>query len=294
MLMMLGLFVPGFAVTKQISCGSGSGDISCASALDEPKSSALLQHQEMKSHMFVSEETEGHQRREEDGPKADHDSGDGSPIDVLFSEKQEGLARRDENGPKADHAHGGNGPAEDSQQVYLDQLANRKGGEDGFTGRRRRRKATSPSQALPSNYVRMEKACVNGNNIVKIPDKSVANCAGKCDEDPACKAFEYGVAYGGSGNYQPRDCQLQSLSDPTGCDGARHNLDLYIKEAATPSPTSPATPTPPATPPSPKPSRMQCRVDDRKGAGQPCSCDLGKLFCKVMVSYGVSAWCKCS
>ena len=43
-----------------------------------------------------------------------------------------------------------------------------------------------------------------------------------------CLAFEYGVAYGGSGTYKPGDCVLNS-DKQIDCDGSVHNLDLYVK-----------------------------------------------------------------
>lgn len=79
------------------------------------------------------------------------------------------------------------------------------------------------------SYERLVKGCVNGNNIgAKIPNQTVAQCADLCDLNDSCKAFEYGVNYGGAGGYRAYDCQLQSSADPNGCDGAHHNLDLYV------------------------------------------------------------------
>ena len=59
---------------------------------------------------------------------------------------------------------------------------------------------------------------------------SVDDCKTKCNERDDCLAFEYGVPYGGRGRYNPKDCQLQSSKDKTGCDGRYHNLDLYVKK----------------------------------------------------------------
>ena len=53
-------------------------------------------------------------------------------------------------------------------------------------------------------------------------------CKTLCRKHSQCVAFEYGVAYGGGGRYKSQDCQLQSGSDHTGCNGGYHNLDLYI------------------------------------------------------------------
>ena len=59
---------------------------------------------------------------------------------------------------------------------------------------------------------------------------SVDDCKIKCNERDDCLAFEYGVSYGGSGNYNPKDCQLQSSINKVGCDATHHNLDLYVKK----------------------------------------------------------------
>ena len=61
-----------------------------------------------------------------------------------------------------------------------------------------------------------------------IKDYSVEQCKEWCDSVPKCVAFEYGVAYGGSGRYKPRDCHLQSSKVLHGCDAAHHNLDVYV------------------------------------------------------------------
>merc|ERR1711977_99359 len=91
-------------------------------------------------------------------------------------------------------------------------------------------------------YTHIEKGCVNGNNIKKYESKTVDECKSICDEMPACLAFEFGVAYGGSGRYRPGDCQPQSsahyqgcdfffcIGPLEGCDGGHHNLDLYVKD----------------------------------------------------------------
>ena len=79
-------------------------------------------------------------------------------------------------------------------------------------------------------YEHFPKACVNGENIVKYPNLSVDDCKIRCNERDDCVAFEYGVSYGGSGNYNPRDCNLQSGSDKSGCNAGHHNLDLYVKK----------------------------------------------------------------
>jgi len=75
---------------------------------------------------------------------------------------------------------------------------------------------------------------VSGNNIVKYPSKTVTECKKLCDDEPRCKAFEYGVNYGSVlvYAYEAGDCQLQSSKSKGGCDGGLLNLDLYIKNDA--------------------------------------------------------------
>jgi len=86
---------------------------------------------------------------------------------------------------------------------------------------------------IPMGYEHIFEGCVNGQNIVLYHDKSTHECAELCNADENCLAFEYGVAHGGSRtNYIPRDCQLQSSADSSGCDGTIHNLDLYVKAPA--------------------------------------------------------------
>ena len=55
-------------------------------------------------------------------------------------------------------------------------------------------------------------------------------CKIKCNERVDCLAFEYGVSYGGRGDYHPEDCLLQSGTNKDGCDGTYYNLDLYVKK----------------------------------------------------------------
>jgi hypothetical protein len=47
------------------------------------------------------------------------------------------------------------------------------------------------------------------------------------------------VAYGGHGGYKAKDCQLQSSAKVENCDGAHHNLDLYIKTDDPETPDAP-------------------------------------------------------
>ena len=77
-------------------------------------------------------------------------------------------------------------------------------------------------------WSRTERACVDGQNIQLFNDKSVSECEQICLSFEKCVGFEYGMAYGGSsGSYQPRDCQPQSSTDTSGCDGTGYNLDFY-------------------------------------------------------------------
>ena len=64
-----------------------------------------------------------------------------------------------------------------------------------------------------------------------IVGQTLDQCKQLCIDTPGCKAIEYGVAYGGSGRYQPGDCHLQSSgAAPNRCDGRHHNLDLHTRE----------------------------------------------------------------
>jgi len=85
-------------------------------------------------------------------------------------------------------------------------------------------------------YSHKVNGCVNGHNIIKYTDKSVEECKKLCDDyGPGCKAFEYGMNYGGGGGYLARDCQLQNSANSAGCNGAHHNLDLYTKTEPAPA-----------------------------------------------------------
>ena len=94
-------------------------------------------------------------------------------------------------------------------------------------------------------YTHYPKGCVNGKNILKFTGKTVEQCKEICSAMSNCVAFEFGVAYGGArGNYQPGDCQPQSSTSRSGCDGSQWNLDLYVKDSP---PPTPPPPTPPST-----------------------------------------------
>jgi len=87
--------------------------------------------------------------------------------------------------------------------------------------------ANSPS----ADYLHIAMGCVGGHNIHKYTQRTVDQCAIICDANPECLAFEYGVSHGGGSSvYDAGDCQPQSSADYQGCDGAYHNLDLYVKQ----------------------------------------------------------------
>jgi hypothetical protein len=83
-------------------------------------------------------------------------------------------------------------------------------------------------------YEHRPKGCVVGNDISPgYTGQTVAECAARCDANPSCLAFEYGVNYGGSGGmewrhgvthgvggggYKPQDCLLKSSTNDGGCD----------------------------------------------------------------------------
>ena len=68
------------------------------------------------------------------------------------------------------------------------------------------------------------------HNFRKYSNKNVEECKSLCSQNVECLAFEYGVAYGGSGiGTKPRDCWLQNSAHKEGCDGAHWNSDLYVK-----------------------------------------------------------------
>ena len=82
-------------------------------------------------------------------------------------------------------------------------------------------------------YAHMPRKCVNGHNLRHAGHKSLADCRAECNNEGFCVAFEYGVAYGGSGARKPGDCILQDHTDNYDCDGSHHNTDLYLKRFST-------------------------------------------------------------
>ena len=79
------------------------------------------------------------------------------------------------------------------------------------------------------SYAHFPKSCVDGNNIIKYTNRNVDECKELCSRNTKCLAFEYGFTYGGRGNFNPRDCQLQDSAQKENCDGALWNSDLYVK-----------------------------------------------------------------
>jgi len=85
-----------------------------------------------------------------------------------------------------------------------------------------------------SGYTHIPKTCVHSSNLDLHKGKTVAECAAICDANPLCLAFEYGVEYGGKYHYlQAGDCQEQSSTRVTGCDGTAYNTDVYVKDRGT-------------------------------------------------------------
>ena len=64
--------------------------------------------------------------------------------------------------------------------------------------------------SLAPGYTHLPMTCVNHHNIELHAGKTVAECAAICDANALCLAFEYGVDYGGDGEYEAGDCQEQS------------------------------------------------------------------------------------
>jgi hypothetical protein len=89
-------------------------------------------------------------------------------------------------------------------------------------------------------YVHHVKGCVDGYNIGQTTWQCCVNeCAALCDAyGNGCQGFEFGVAYGGGGEYEPGDCKLKMVEWGDGCDGAYHNLDFYSKDFNAPMTTT--------------------------------------------------------
>ena len=79
------------------------------------------------------------------------------------------------------------------------------------------------------SYTHFPKSCVDGHNIIKYTNRNVEECKELCSRNTKCLAFEYGVAFGGGGYFNPGDCQLQDSAQKGDCDGAYWNSDLYVK-----------------------------------------------------------------
>eukprot|EP00931_Biecheleriopsis_adriatica_P103994 TRINITY_DN7875_c2_g1_i1.p1 TRINITY_DN7875_c2_g1~~TRINITY_DN7875_c2_g1_i1.p1 ORF type:complete len:981 (-),score=88.04 TRINITY_DN7875_c2_g1_i1:99-2981(-) len=80
-------------------------------------------------------------------------------------------------------------------------------------------------------YLHYERSCVAGHNIVLYTGKTVEECKTICtDYGSSCMGFEFGVAYGGAGGYNPGDCQLSSSATSIihGCfEQYGYSLDFY-------------------------------------------------------------------
>ena len=90
-----------------------------------------------------------------------------------------------------------------------------------------------PTGSLTANvdthYQHVAQGCVQLSSIGRRASQTVQECAVWCESVSTCRAFEFGVAHGGAGGYNPGDCELQGALPDGGCDGGHHNLDLYIK-----------------------------------------------------------------
>jgi len=86
-----------------------------------------------------------------------------------------------------------------------------------------------------SGYDYIYQGCIANQNLELYQGKSVDECATICDGLINCIGFEYGVDYGGQGEYNAQDCQPNTGSynaqDAQDCDGAYYNLDFYVKQA---------------------------------------------------------------
>jgi len=87
----------------------------------------------------------------------------------------------------------------------------------------------------PSGYDYMYQGCIANQNLELYQGKSVDECARICNGLINCIGFEYGVDYGGQGEYNAQDCQPNTGSynaqEAQDCDGAYYNLDFYVKQA---------------------------------------------------------------
>ena len=84
---------------------------------------------------------------------------------------------------------------------------------------------------MPVGYIHVPEGCVHGSNINYYNDLSIQECAVICNNNPLCLGFEYGVDHGSTAGdaYGARDCTTQNSADYENCDGARFNLDFYLK-----------------------------------------------------------------
>jgi hypothetical protein len=117
-------------------------------------------------------------------------------------------------------------------QDFEDEATNATLGEtERLLGSRRNLRAY-PVNNMFTEYHCHERACVNGNNYLIKRAYSREKCAWLCDaRGSACKGFEYGVNYGGSGTGHAKttDCLLKSSADYGNCDGTHKNTDLCLK-----------------------------------------------------------------
>jgi hypothetical protein len=77
------------------------------------------------------------------------------------------------------------------------------------------------------------KSCIHQYNINTHKDSTVEGCMALCAAEPTCKAFEFGVDYGGAAldKKDAGDCILNSATAPIDDKCESQNLDLYVKSA---------------------------------------------------------------
>jgi len=97
--------------------------------------------------------------------------------------------------------------------------------------------STTTTEAPQYQYLQINKGCVHAHSISTHRGKSVLECMRVCDTMSSCVAFEYGVDYGGgaAGHLVVKECRLKTSTARSDCDGAKHDTDLYIKKAWTPT-----------------------------------------------------------
>ena len=82
---------------------------------------------------------------------------------------------------------------------------------------------------------RISPGCVSGTDIKKHVGKSLGQCKTLCVQHPGCVSIDSYNYHGGiNPEYNPGDCLIQTGVNASGCDGHKHNLDLYVKKLCPP------------------------------------------------------------